>query len=164
MSVDLTKDMDPKTAALWQAISRGKRWGNAFYDVEMEARKHETAVQRRERLAQEAKNRRELEKLEEQAKKRKAEANEAEAKRIDAVRKKARHVNKVTGELKKIAKMCKRQCEGEQCWAHDKKLCPYIHRGQPGWNESKAVKKPKKGGASYTRRRKNRRNGRTRKV
>lgn len=159
MSVDLTKDMDPKTAALWQAISRGKRWGNAFYDVEMEARKHETAVQRRERLAQEAKNRRELEKLEEQAKKRKAEANEAEAKRIDAVRKKARHVNKVTGELKKIAKMCKWQCEGEQCWAHDKKLCPYIHRGQPGWNESMAVKKPKKGGASYTRRRKNRRNG-----
>lgn len=166
MSVDLTKSFDPKTQALWQAISRGKRWGNAFYDVEMESRKHETAAQRRERLAQEEADRRNLEKLrqeakklEEAAKKKQAEADEAEAKRKNAIKKKSRHVDKVSGELKKIAKMCKWQCEGEQCWAHNQKVCPYIHRGEPGWNETKAVKKPKKGGASCTRRRKNRRNG-----
>jgi len=163
MSKDLKELLlsDPETAALYNAISRGKRWGNAYYQVEEEKKAKETSAQRRAREAKEKAARAEyeaiLKKGEEEAKKAKALAEkevELEAKKANVAKKKARHLNRVTGTLKKIAKMCKWQCQGEQCWAHDSKVCPYIHRGEPGWNESKAVKKPKKGGANKTRKNK----------
>lgn len=169
-SIEMSKDLkdlllkDPETAALYNAISRGKPWGNAFYQVQQEMKAKETSAQRRAREAKEKAARAEYEafikKGEEAVKKAKELAekeSELEAKKANVAKKKARHLNKVSGTLKKIAKMCKWQCQGEQCWAHNSKVCPYIHRGEPGWNESKAVKKPKKGGASR-RTRKNRKN------
>jgi len=39
---------------------------------------------------------------------------------------------------KKIAKPCKWHCQGETCWAEGKS-CPFIHKGNKGWNA--AVKK-----------------------
>lgn len=164
MSKDLKKLLkeDPETAALLNAISRGKRWGNAWYEVEQEKRARESPEEKRAREAKEKADRAEFEKVmkrhEEELKKAKELADkekELEAKKANVAKKKARHVNKASGTLKKIAKMCKWQCQGEQCWAHDQKVCPYIHRGEVGWNETKAVKKPKKGGASR-RTRKNR--------
>lgn len=166
MSKDLAKLLreDPETAALFNAISRGARWGNAFTRVEQEKKEHETSAQRRMREAKEKAARSEFEdfmkKAEAELDAKKAESkkvDEEEAKKMNVAKKKARHVNKATGTLKKMAKMCKWQCVGDQCWAHNKKVCPYIHRGEPGWNESHAVKKPKRGGASR-RTRKNRKN------
>jgi hypothetical protein len=160
MSKDLVSTFDPETHAIWDAISKGKRWGNAVTEVEERMKELETPSQKRKREAKEAASRKALQNLEEQGRKRnaaKAKEAEEEAKKANVAKKKARHVNKITGELKKIAKMCKWQCQGEQCWAHDQKACPYIHRGEPGWNESMAVKKKKRGGGTCTRRRKQRR-------
>lgn len=157
MSVDLVKGFDAEEKALWNAISRGKKWGNAWYQVEQEKRERETSAERRTREAKEKKDRNAfqalIKKSEEEAKKAKeleAKEKELEAKKANVAKKKSRHVNKASGTLKKIAKMCKWQCQGEQCWAHNSKVCPYIHRGESGWNESQA-KKPKKGGATCTR-------------
>ncbi len=166
MSKDLVSTMEPETRALWDAISKGKRWGNAVYQMEQEMKQKETPSQKRAREAKEAANRKVLQNLEEAGRKRneeKAKQGEEEAKRANLAKKKARHVNKITGELKKIAKMCKWQCQGEQCWAHDQKSCPYIHRGEEGWNESMAIKKKKRGGGSCTRRRRQSRRSSTRK-
>jgi len=160
MSKDLKEILrgDPETAALFNAISRGARWGNAVYRMEEEKKARETPAERRAREAKEKAARAEYEAIvkkgEEAAKKAKELAEkeaDLEAKKANVAKKKARHVNKATGTLKKIAKMCKWQCQGEQCWAHNQKVCPYIHRGEAGWNESKAVRKPKKGGANRTR-------------
>ncbi len=165
MSKDLIKGFDAEEKALWDAISRGKKWGNAWYQVEEEKKARETSAERRAREAKEKKDRNALDALvkkgEEEAKKAKdleTKEKELEAKKANVAKKKARHVNRASGTLKKIAKMCKWQCQGEQCWAHDSKVCPYIHRGEEGWNEKQA-KKPKKGGATCTRKiRKQRKN------
>jgi hypothetical protein len=166
MSKDLKKLLreDPETAALFNAISHGARWGNAVYRIEQEKKERETSAERRVREAKEKSAREEFEAfmkkadLELEGKKAASKkVDEEEAKKMNVAKKKSRHVNKASGTLKKIAKMCKWQCTGEQCWAHNQKVCPYIHRGEPGWNESHSVKKPKRGGASR-RTRKNRKN------
>lgn len=161
MSKDL-KDLlksDPETAALYNAISRGAKWGNAFYRVEEAKKASETPAQKRAREAEEKKRSDELQamiKKGDEEKKKAMELNkkekELEARKANVAKKKARHLNKATGTLKKIAKMCKYECNGEECWSHSSGVCPYIHRGQPGWNNTKA-KKPKKGGATCTRKR-----------
>jgi hypothetical protein len=161
MSKDL-KDLiraDPETAALYNMISRGAKWGNAVYRVEEAKKAAESPAERKARLAEEKKRRAELDamiKRGEEEKKKAMEMNtkekELDARKANVAKKKARHVNKFTGTLKKIAKMCKYECNGEECWSHSSGVCPYIHRGQSGWNESKA-KKPKKGGATCTRKR-----------
>ena len=88
----------------------------------------------------------------------KAAANAAAAtnfkRRVNAniEKKKARYMSSRTGELKKIAKMCKWECKGEKCWAHSAKTCPWIHKNQLGSNSTRAVSLKKKGG-NLTRRR-----------
>lgn len=156
MSTDLRKlyaEKDPELFALMQAINRGKKWGNVMYEYEQEKRAKETSGERR---AREAIERADREKMATMIKA--AEEKEIEkAKQENAIKKKKRHVDKVTGELKRIAKMCKWQCQGEKCWAHNQKLCPYIHKGEPGWDESMPMPKSgkKKGGASTRKQRRN---------
>ncbi len=125
MALELQKSVDPK---LWEHGAAPK-WGNILHKAEMEAREEETSEEKAKREAETAAKR------------------EAMAKAANIQKKGARFLNPRTGVLKRIAKMCKWECQGEKCWAHEGKTCPYIHKGEPGWNESKAVAMPKGAGA-----------------
>jgi hypothetical protein len=111
---------DPKMRELMEALKYGgKKWGNILYEEELEQRARETPA---ERAAREANTSAKFLKLQ-------MEGNVA--------RKKARFMTK-TG-LRHIAKKCKWECQGEKCWAHEAATCPFIHKGEPGWNASAAV-------------------------
>ena len=121
MALALQKSVDPKA---WE-WGTAPKWGNISYKAEQEALAKETPAEKAKREAEEAAKR------------------EAMEKSANIQKKKARHVNLRTGQLKKIAKMCKWECQGEKCWAREGSACPFIHKGEAGWNESKAVAKPK---------------------
>lgn len=123
---------DPEMRALELALKRGKLWGNILYDQEMAAKARETSEERSMRQKKASENVEEL------------------LKKANIEKKKGKFVNTRTGTLKKIAKKCKWECKGEKCWARDGKACPYIHKGEPGWNEKTAV--TKKGGKRNQRR------------
>jgi hypothetical protein len=116
----------PEMKALESALKLGRGWGNILYDQEMASKPRETSKERAIRLKKASENMEEL------------------LKKANVEKKKSKFVNSRTGTLKKIAKKCKWECKGEKCWAHDGKACPYIHKGEPGWNEKTAV--TKKGG------------------
>jgi hypothetical protein len=117
---------DPTMRALENALKSGRGWGNIIYEEERAARAKETSAERVAREKKAAENTQEL------------------LQKANIAKKRTKFLNYRTGTLKKIAKKCKWQCMGEKCWAHEGKACPYIHKGDPGWNEKTAV--TKKGG------------------
>lgn len=134
--------------ALEDALRKGyKRWGNYMYEYE---RIMNERMSPENRKAKEEKKKKEANEM--KALLNKAKAEELETAKVKNVeKKKKKHFNTKTGTLKRIAKKCKWECQGEKCWAHNQKMCPYIHKGEPGWNESHAVKKG--GKRNMTRRR-----------
>ncbi len=153
---------DPKLAALARAFSDPyKRWGNEYIKFEEEEQAKMTSAERR-KIEQARKNKlAALEKAGEEAEAAKkaalsrfqlVAAAEAEKKKAansakaleQAIKKhvakqRHRYTNKNTQVLIKIAKKCKWECQGEKCWAHNQKACPFIHKGDPGWDEKSAV-------------------------
>ncbi len=153
---------EPKLAALARAfMDPYKRWGDEFYKYDEEEKTKMSSAERR-KIEQARKNKlAALEKAGAEAE----EAKKAELSRFqlvaaaEAEKKKAansnkaleqaikkhvakqfhRYTNKNTKVLIKIAKKCKWECQGEKCWAHNAKACPFIHKGDPGWDEKSAV-------------------------
>jgi hypothetical protein len=122
---------DPKMAALARAFTGPRKWGNIWYEFE-KAELNALSAAEREKLEKARKNKLvAFAKAGEEAVLEKRIAENVESKR-------RRFTNK-KGALKKIAKMCKWECQGEKCWAHGAKTCPFIHKGEPGWNERSAV-------------------------
>lgn len=126
--------------ALNAALMAGKKWGNYTYEYENVERKYMSSAERKALNEKKKKSSNNFKSM---------MLNTAKAKNID--RKKKKHFNAKTKTLKRIAKTCKWECDGEVCWAHEQKMCPYIHKGEPGWNAKTAVKK---GGARKLTRRK----------
>ena len=129
----------PRIIALQEALlAQGRGWGNVVYLAEQEVERSKSSAER----------------------KAKANANAAAIEKMmkdaDIEKKKAKFVNR-KGQLKKIAKMCKWECKGEKCWAHNGNACPYIHKNQKGSNENHAVTLKKKGGSKRSTRRSTRR-------
>jgi hypothetical protein len=129
-----------KLAALQEALlAEGHTWGDVMFLSEKEIEKNMTNAQK------------------------KATANAANANALklrmaaNIEKKKAKFMSSRNGELKKIAKQCKWECQGEVCWAHSAKTCPYIHKNQKGSNKTHAVALKKNGGR---RTRRNRRDSR----
>lgn len=80
-------------------------------------------------------------KKEAQERLRKAEAESLEAKKAaNLLKKTTKYVTK-EGALKKIAKPCKWECQGEKCWAKEEGACPFLHKGDPGFSKNKPVPK-----------------------
>ena len=122
--------MNAELAALEKALAKDKiSWGDFEYYRELLGQEKETSAERRAREEKKVAN------------------TEAFHKEANIQKKKAKFVNK-KGVLKKIAKKCKWECQGEKCWAHNAHACPYIHKGEPGWNKTHSVKK---GGKRTTR-------------
>ena len=128
-----------RIAALQEALlAEGRTWGDVMFYGEQELERGKSSGERKAKAA--------------------ANAQAAEAMRVAAniEKKKAKFVNR-KGQLKKIAKMCKWECQGEKCWAHEEKACPYIHKNQKGSNENHAVTMKRKGGVRRTKKRMTRR-------
>jgi hypothetical protein len=141
ISMDLRKiykEQDTDLLALMNAINKGRGWGDVMLDYNQYVKEHETSAERRVREKKERESKEKIAQLEREGKERALQ----KAMEENAEKKRKRHLDKKTGLLKKIAKRCKWQCKGEKCWAHNSKLCPYIHKGEPGWNEPSAVPKP----------------------
>jgi hypothetical protein len=130
-----------KIHALQEALlAQGKTWGDVVYYAEKQVEKNMTNAQRTARAANTASK------------------HESMMKAANVEKKKAKFVNR-KGQLKKIAKACKWECQGEKCWAHEEKACPYIHKNQKGSNKNHAVTL-KKGGSKRSSRRSTRRSTR----
>jgi hypothetical protein len=127
-----------KIHALQEALlAQGKSWGDVVYYAEKQVEKNMTNAQRNAKAANTASK------------------HESMMKAANVEKKKAKFVNR-KGQLKKIAKACKWECQGEKCWAHEEKACPYIHKNQKGSNKNHAVTL-KKGGSKRSSRRSTRR-------
>jgi hypothetical protein len=131
----------PKHTLIWgivkdlhKAIKRGQFWGDIVYEWEQEQLETETA---------EDKAQRELLKTME------------EMKRMEGLRKlrEEKYVNRNTGGLMKLNRPmpCKYVNEPETidqwgvkweagCQHHKKGICPYLHPGQPGYEQALAMK------------------------
>jgi hypothetical protein len=105
---------DPTLKAFEDFLKKGYSWGDYAF---MENQKMTSA---------------------ERAEKKKKGEEEVTAMRKNAnlKKKKSLYVNS-RGTLKRIAKKCKWECAGEKCWAHEKKACPFIHKGENGYNNAK---------------------------
>jgi len=126
-----------KIAALQEALlADGRTWGDVMFYGEQKIEKNRSSGERKAKATA------------------RAAANNAMRKAANIEKKKAKFVNR-KGQLTKIAKLCKWECRGEKCWAHNGKACPYIHKNQKGSNQVHAVtlKKGKGGGSRGTRRR-----------
>jgi hypothetical protein len=122
--------MNANLASLERLLKEDRiSWGDYEYYSEKLMKNKESSA---ERKAREAKA---------------AAQNEDFRKKANIQKKQAKFVNK-KGVLKKIAKKCKWECQGEKCWAHEAHACPYIHKGDPGSNKTHSVKK---GGKRTTR-------------
>lgn len=129
---------DYELAALQNALNQGyKRWGNYMYEYD---RIMEERMTPENRKAMEEKKKTEANEFKQMLNKAKEEDLEV-AKAKNIAQKKKKHFNVKTSTLKRIAKLCKWECQGETCWARNQKMCPYIHKGEPGWNEKHGVKK-----------------------
>jgi len=130
-----------KIYALQEALlAQGKSWGDVVFYAEEQVKKNMTNAERNAKAANTSSR------------------IETMMKAANVEKKKAKFVNR-KGQLKKIAKMCKWECQGEKCWAHEEKACPYIHKNQKGSNKNHAVTLKKKGGSKRsTHRRSTRRN------
>ena len=124
-----------KIQALQEALlAQGKSWGDVVYYAEKQVEKNMTNAQRNAKAANTASK------------------HESMMKAANIEKKKAKFVNR-KGQLKKIAKACKWECQGEKCWAHEEKACPYIHKNQKGSNKNHAVTLKKGGSKRSTSRR-----------
>lgn len=113
----LRRSVDPKEVEWGTA----PKWGNIVYMEEQAKRAKETPAEKAKREAAEA-------------------AKNLERRKAANIQKKKAAFMTMKG-LRKIAKACKWECQGEKCWAHEAKTCPFIHKGEPGWNEKSAVPK-----------------------
>jgi hypothetical protein len=103
-----------------EALMSGRmRWGNYSYLYERLMNQKLSSTER-ERLQKE-----------------KANLNLALRKRANMEKKRAKHFNNRKGTLKRIAKLCKWECQGEKCWAHNSKMCPYIHKNNNKANRTR---------------------------
>jgi hypothetical protein len=121
-----------KTAALEEALSEGlfaerRSWGNLVFNYDKGLDALMTNAERKAKTLK------------------KANTNQKLRENANIEKKKAKFVNR-NGLLKKIAKQCKWECQGEKCWAHTAKTCPYIHKNQKGSNKNHAVTLKKNGG------------------
>jgi hypothetical protein len=122
---------DPKMRELMESLKYGgKKWGNIIYEEELEAKARETPAERT-------------------AREEKAAANFLTMRMAGNVSKKKAQFMTKTG-LRHIAKKCKWECQGEKCWAHDAHTCPFIHKGEPGWNKNTAVSTAAAGAGAST--------------
>ncbi len=144
--------MNYELEALNEALRKGhKRWGNYQYELDQIMEERMSPSEKRKLAESRKKN---ANNMKARINRAKAEEENA-AKAANLERKKKKHFNAKTQTLKRIAKMCKWECQGEKCWAHEQKMCPYIHKGEPGWNAEAALKKKRGGRRNMTRRRRN---------
>lgn len=158
-TLDLFKN-DPELAALAKAFDGPRKWGNIWYEYE-QAQMAKLSEKEREKLEKARKN-----KL--SAFMKMGEEATLEKRISENIAKKQREYTNNSGALRKIKKKCRWECKGEKCWAHSAKTCPFIHKGQPGWDEKSAVPLPSaaagagagtgKKGRLQTRRRRSNRN------
>jgi hypothetical protein len=94
-----------------------KTWGNLAYNYNKAVEAEMTQNERKARALK------------------KAENNMQRVKNANIEKRRTRHVQK-NGTLRKIYWPCKWELQGEKCWAHNAKVCPYVHKNSSEWNDA----------------------------